>query len=84
MSSIDFNLLTGVGSIPIEERSGEEISLVHGISATKGPTSVRICEDGTNTQNFAFDVTPAELVTGIITERGVCEATEASLRTLID
>ena len=84
VSSIDFNLLTGVGSIPIEERSGEEISFVHGISAAKEPTSVRICEDGTSTQNLAFDVTPAELVTGIITERGVFEATEASLQTLLD
>ena len=83
VSTIDFNLLTGVGAIPIEERPGDEISLVHGISAA-GPTSVRICEDGTSTRNFAFDVTPAELVTGIITERGVFEATEASLQTLLD
>ena len=84
VSTIDFNLVTGVGSIPIEERSGEEISLVHGISAAKEPIAVRICEDGTNTQNFAFDVTPAELVTGIITERGVFEATEASLQRLLN
>ena len=47
-------------------------------------SSVQICEDNTNIKNFAFDVTPAELVTAIITEKGVFEATEASLKNLLD
>ena len=84
VSSIDFTLQSGVGSISIEERSGEEISHVHGINSAGNPTCVRICEKGTDTRNFAFDVTPAELITGIITERGVFEASEASLKALRD
>jgi len=84
VSSIDFTIQSGTNGISIEERSGDEISHVHGINASSDRTRVRICEKGTITRNFAFDVTPAELITGIITERGVFEASKASLKALRD
>lgn len=72
--TIDWTVWDGVKEIPIEERSDEEVTHVQG----KGPdgkiVSVQISPDGTGGRNPAFDVTPAELVTGLITERGVVEA----------
>ena len=84
VSTIDFSLEKGVGNIPIEERSISEVSHCHGVDSSNVLSSVQICEDNTIIKNFAFDVTPAELVTAIITEKGVFEATEASLKNLLD
>ena len=68
----------------IEERSILEVSHFYGVDSSNVLSSVQICEDNTIIKNFAFDVTPAELVTAIITEKGVFEATEASLKNLLD
>ena len=57
--------------IPIEERSGSEVREVSGRDAGDRPAAVRIADDSTRVSNPAFDVTPARLVTGIVTERGV-------------
>ena len=84
VSTIDLSLEKGIGNIPIEERSSVEVSHFHGVDSSNVLSSVQICEDNTNIKNFAFDVTPAELVTAIITEKGVFEATEASLKNLLD
>ncbi|MCL7980440.1 MAG: S-methyl-5-thioribose-1-phosphate isomerase [marine benthic group bacterium] len=75
--SIDWSIRDGVHEIPIEERDDTEVSEVHGA----GPVadSVRIAPLGTRVRNPAFDVTPCHLVTGLITERGVCEPSEAGL-----
>lgn len=69
--------------IPIEERSEDEIRHVHGISDGK-PSSVEIIPSDSPALNFGFDVTPAPFVSGIITERGVCRATEDALAQLFN
>ncbi len=80
--SIDWTLNDGVRDIPIEERDGAEVSHVTGRLASGAIASVEIVPKGTAVANYAFDVTPARLVTGLITERGVCEASAAGLLSL--
>ncbi|MFT5372045.1 MAG: methylthioribose-1-phosphate isomerase [Lysobacterales bacterium] len=77
--TIDWNLSNGVAEIPIEERDPAEITNVVGKTPSGEIGSVQITPDGVSARNFAFDVTPARLVTGLITERGVCEASEEGL-----
>ncbi|MGQ0505506.1 MAG: S-methyl-5-thioribose-1-phosphate isomerase, partial [Myxococcaceae bacterium] len=81
-SSIDWSLRDGVKEIPIEERDTKELTHVTG----KGPDgkliSVQVAPDKSPAANFGFDVTPAQYVTALITERGVCPATEDGLRSL--
>ncbi|HPR31505.1 MAG TPA: S-methyl-5-thioribose-1-phosphate isomerase [Prolixibacteraceae bacterium] len=73
-SSIDFTLTDGLKEIPIEERSPEEIIFLEGKNGT-----VQVVPDHCPVANYGFDVTPARLVTGLITERGICKAHPASL-----
>ena len=80
-STFDFALGDGVREIPIEERSADEVRVMCGAlldeeGETGRTASVRICPETTSARNWAFDVTPARLITGLITERGVCPATE--------
>ncbi|MCL7959209.1 MAG: S-methyl-5-thioribose-1-phosphate isomerase [marine benthic group bacterium] len=82
-SSIDWKLGEGEAeSIPIEERDGSEVSEVRGLAPDGRMTSVRITPAGCRVANFGFDVTPARLVTGLITERGVCVASREGLASL--
>ena len=79
-TTIDWTLDDGF-TIPIEERDPDEVTRVQG--RVDGATvQVQITPDGSPAGNYAFDVTPARLVTGLITEKGVCEASEAGLRGL--
>ncbi|MFX3830812.1 hypothetical protein ACJBT7_10425, partial [Streptococcus suis] len=75
--TIDWTVYDGVKEIPIEQRSGEEQSHVYGIDPSGKLSWVNTAPKGTECGNYAFDVTPAKYVTGFITERGVCEATES-------
>ncbi|MCO5071463.1 MAG: S-methyl-5-thioribose-1-phosphate isomerase [Rhizobiaceae bacterium] len=77
--TIDWTVHDGVKEIPIEERSGDEVSFVQGRAPDGNIVSVRISPESTKAANPAFDVTPARLVTGLITERGVCEASPEGL-----
>jgi methylthioribose-1-phosphate isomerase len=77
-SSIDLNLGDGIVEIPVEERDSTELKEVAGYSDGK-IISVRICPDDAKAINFGFDITPARLVTGLITERGVCKAGEKDI-----
>ncbi|NBN63169.1 S-methyl-5-thioribose-1-phosphate isomerase [Pannonibacter tanglangensis] len=77
--TIDWTVVDGVKEIPIEERSGVEVTHVQGRSEDGRILSVQISPTGTPARNPAFDVTPAELVTGLITERGICPATTEGL-----
>ncbi|MGA3302082.1 MAG: S-methyl-5-thioribose-1-phosphate isomerase [Methylovirgula sp.] len=77
--SIDFAVFDGVADIPIEERGEEEVTLMQGLSATGSIERVRIVPEKSPAANPAFDVTPARLVTGLITERGVIEANETAI-----
>ena len=78
-STIDWTLADGVKEIPIERRGAEEVALMTGKTADGRIETVRILPDGSPAANYAFDVTPARLVTGLITERGVCAASRAGL-----
>jgi methylthioribose-1-phosphate isomerase len=81
-SSIDWSLEDGLAQIPIEERDGDEVRRVAGLAGGAGPTEVAILPEKSPVSNFAFDVTPARLVTAIVTERGVCPASREGLAAL--
>ena len=76
--TIDFSVASG-SEIPIEERSGEEVATIAGKTADGRIETVRLVPEGSGVANYGFDVTPARLVTGLITERGVLAATGAAL-----
>ncbi|MFW6240671.1 MAG: S-methyl-5-thioribose-1-phosphate isomerase, partial [Thermodesulfobacteriota bacterium] len=78
----DWTLRDGVAEIPIEERNPDEIRFIQGRDADGAVRSVLVPPESSPAGNFAFDVTPARLVTGFITERGVCSANEADIRRL--
>jgi methylthioribose-1-phosphate isomerase len=80
-STIDWGIERGA-NIPIEERSADEVLRVQGRVADGTVTSVAISADGTPARNPAFDITPARLVTGFITERGICRASREGLLSL--
>ncbi|MGQ9365508.1 S-methyl-5-thioribose-1-phosphate isomerase [Azospirillum sp. ST 5-10] len=80
--TIDWRIGDGVREIPIEERGGDEVAALTGITGDGRIETVRVVPDGSPVANPAFDVTPARLVTGLITERGVCPASSEGLRRL--
>jgi methylthioribose-1-phosphate isomerase len=80
--TIDWTVHDGIKDIPIEQRSGEEVSQMTGRTASGAIETVTITPDGSPVANYAFDVTPARYVTGLITERGVAEASRESLAKL--
>jgi methylthioribose-1-phosphate isomerase len=77
--TIDFTIADGKTEIPIEERSPDEVTTMTGRTADGRVETVRIVPDGSPAANYGFDVTPARLVTGLITERGVIAASRAAL-----
>jgi methylthioribose-1-phosphate isomerase len=77
--TIDFHVADGVAEIPIEERSADEVTTMTGKTSDGRIESVRIVPDGSPVANYGFDVTPARLVTGLITERGVLKASREAL-----
>jgi len=81
-SSIDFQMERGE-DIPIEYRDAGEVIYVEGWNEdTREPGRIRVVPEGSGVANPGFDVTPARLVTGLITERGICEASEKGIRAL--
>jgi methylthioribose-1-phosphate isomerase len=80
-STIDWSLEDG-STIPIEERDGTEVTHVTGKLPDGTIATVQIAPDGTKAANYGFDVTPAYLITGFITERGVTPATKDGLMVL--
>lgn len=79
--TIDWTVRDGLREIPIEERRGEEVTEIQGLGPS-GILTTRIVSPGSRAANPAFDVTPARLVTGLVTERGVAAASEAGLSAL--
>ena len=77
--TIDFTVHDGVTDIPIEQRSADEVLRMTGRADDGSMTTIAIAADGTPAANYAFDVTPARLVTGLITERGVIAANKTAL-----
>jgi methylthioribose-1-phosphate isomerase len=80
-SSFDWNIRDGMKEIPIEERGSEEVNYADGLHEGQR-VEVRVTPENSPAANFGFDVTPRQLVTGLITERGICEANEKSILTL--
>ena len=80
--TIDWTIRDALREIPIEERSADEVMFVHGVDERDSPARVRIGNEELAAANPAFDVTPARLVTGIITDRGIARATRAGLANL--
>jgi methylthioribose-1-phosphate isomerase len=80
-SSFDWKLRDGLKEIPIEERSAEEVKQADGWFEGQ-QIEVRVAPERSPAANYGFDVTAGQLVTGLITERGVCEANEKSIRAL--
>jgi methylthioribose-1-phosphate isomerase len=80
--SIDWRVRDGVREIPIEDRAAREVTHLSGRLPDGSIAAVALTPEGSAAANPAFDVTPARLVTGLITERGVAAASEAGLRAL--
>src|SRR5437588_6589163 len=77
--TIDFSVANGVGQIPIEQRGAEEVTDMNSSNADGRDVAVQIVTEGSPVANYGFDVTPARLVTGLITERGVLSANREAL-----
>jgi methylthioribose-1-phosphate isomerase len=81
-TTIDWTIADGIADIPIEERGADELTHLTGRAADGSLTTIQVTAPGSRAANPAFDVTPARLVTGLITERGRCDASEAGLLSL--
>ena len=80
-STIDWSLSEGLNSIPIENRNIEEVTSYESyIDGTK--TYIKLMDTNAKVSNPSFDVTPAKLISGFITEKGICHANTASLKSL--
>jgi methylthioribose-1-phosphate isomerase len=77
-STFDWTISDGVSSIPVEQRSSDEILYMKGMHENKF-MKIRLAPENSTAVNYAFDITPARLITGLITERGICRADKASI-----
>ena len=77
--TIDFTLSDGLAEIPIEQRAADEVACITGKTADGRIETVQVVPDDSPVANYGFDVTPARLITGLITERGVIEPNRAAL-----
>ena len=82
-STIDWDI-KDAKDIPIEERNSEELSHVEGVDEKGNIKKVQIYPTKSRSMNLAFDVTPAKYVTGLITEKGICEASSEGLKKLFN
>lgn len=81
-TTLDMSIRNGLKEIPIEERNQDEVRFMQGKTKRGKIEPVLICPETTPASNYGFDVTPARLVSKIITERGVCDASEEGLLSL--
>ena len=81
-STIDWGISNGISEIPIEERGVSEVEKISGVGENGENIQIRITPSFSKSANYAFDVTPGRLITGLITEKGICEASETGLRSL--
>jgi methylthioribose-1-phosphate isomerase len=82
VSTIDWTITDGIRDIPIEQRSGREVTHMPGLAADGTRQEVLITPEGTTARNDGFDVTPAKLVTALVTEHGVFKADAESLKAI--
>jgi methylthioribose-1-phosphate isomerase len=81
-STIDWTIRDGLTEIPIEQRAATEVTMLRGKTADGSLAEIQVTPDGSPACNYGFDVTPARLVTALITEKGVCAASEDGLKSL--
>ena len=81
-TTLDMTIKDGLKEIPIEERDQNEVRYITGKTSTGAIEHVLICPETTAASNYGFDVTPARLVSGLITERGICQASENGILSL--
>ena len=81
-STFDWQMRDGLAQIPIEQRGDDEVHWMDGLDANGNIQQIRITPTQSTAANYGFDVTPARLVSGLITERGICLADESAIRTL--
>jgi len=81
-STIDWTIRDGLKEIPIEERSAAEVTHLRGKTTDGSVAEIQVTPDGSPACNYGFDVTPARLVTALITEKGICPATEEGLKAM--
>ena len=81
-TTLDMTIRDGLKEIPIEERDQNEVRYITGKTSTGAIEHVLICPETTSASNYGFDVTPARLVSGLITERGICQASENGILSL--
>lgn len=81
-STLDWELTDGVRGIPIEQRGTEEVTHMEGVTTDGKVETLRILPADSPAVNYGFDVTPARLITALITERGVCPAEESAIRSM--
>jgi methylthioribose-1-phosphate isomerase len=79
-STIDWTIRDGLKEIPIEERAATEVTMLRGKTADGSLAEIQVTPDGSPACNYGFDVTPARLVTALITEKGVCAASGDGLK----
>jgi methylthioribose-1-phosphate isomerase len=80
-TSFDLELMDGISEIPVEERDPDEVLTISGLSGGEIMT-VRLCPENSAAANYGFDITPAKYITGLITEKGICRATEEDIKIL--
>jgi len=73
-STFDFDLIDGIKEVEIETRNADEVLYIQGVTSDQILTKIRIAPDGSQAINYGFDITPNRLVTGLITEKGICAA----------
>ena len=84
ISSIDFNIRDGLSEIPIEKRDSEEVNSIWGVDQNNNVQTINIVPEKSKSVNYAFDVTPSKYISKLITEKGVVDANEISIKGLID
>ena len=83
-STFDFTITDGINEIPIEMRSADEVKYMRGLDKNGEPQELQIVQEASPAINYGFDVTPARLITALITERGVCSANIEAISTMFE
>mgnify|MGYP000353068473 CR=1 FL=1 len=79
--TLDFNIVDGVKDIPIETRSEDEVKFIRGLNKDGKTQTLQIVPTASQSVNYGFDITPNRLVTGLITEKGICKANQNAIET---
>ncbi|NQY93549.1 MAG: S-methyl-5-thioribose-1-phosphate isomerase, partial [Campylobacteraceae bacterium] len=82
--TLDFDIVDGVKDIPIETRSEDEVKYIRGLTKEGVVQDLQIVPTQSKCVNYGFDITPNRLVTGLITERGICKAKQSAIANMFE